>query len=95
MTIIGNTSQTVVIKWGFDYSQAARSQTQALTGFVPAEYGTGEYALSEFSNSSCISEVNINASGSGKLVQVGFEAEINGYAVSIQKVEIYTKDGRI
>ncbi len=95
MTVIGTTSQSVVVKWGFDYEQASRSQTAALSGFVPAEYGTGEYALSEFSSNSGISEISINASGAGKLVQIGFECEINGYAVSIQKIDIYTKDGRI
>ncbi|NCZ56110.1 MAG: hypothetical protein EBY86_05625, partial [Acidimicrobiia bacterium] len=32
--------------------------------------------------------------GEGKAVQTGYEAEINGYALSIQKIEIYAKQGK-
>jgi hypothetical protein len=35
------------------------------------------------------------ASGSGKIVQTGYEANINGSALSIQRIEIQTKDGKM
>ena len=35
------------------------------------------------------------ATGSGKVVQTGYEAEVNGYELSIQKIEILAKHGRI
>jgi hypothetical protein len=34
-------------------------------------------------------------SGSGKTVQTGYEVQINGYPVSIQKIEIQAKNGKL
>lgn len=33
--------------------------------------------------------------GAGKVVQTGYEADINGYPLSIQKLEIQAKNGKI
>jgi hypothetical protein len=35
------------------------------------------------------------ATGSGKVFQTGYEAEVNGFELSIQKIEILAKKGRI
>jgi hypothetical protein len=33
--------------------------------------------------------------GSGKVIQTGYEADINGSALSVQKIEIQAKNGKI
>jgi hypothetical protein len=33
--------------------------------------------------------------GAGKVIQTGYEADINGAALSIQKLEIQAKNGKI
>jgi hypothetical protein len=37
----------------------------------------------------------VNASGMGKIVQTGYETTINGTQLSIQKIEIQSKNGKI
>jgi hypothetical protein len=37
----------------------------------------------------------VQASGSGKIVQTGYESNINGSALSIQRIEIQSKDGKM
>jgi hypothetical protein len=39
--------------------------------------------------------LNVSASGAGKVVQTGYEADINGTALSIQKIEIQAKRGKV
>jgi len=39
--------------------------------------------------------LTVAASGSGKVVQTGYESNINGSALSIQKIEIQTKSGKM
>jgi len=42
-----------------------------------------------------IKTLDVNASGAGKIVQTGYETTINGTQLSIQKIEIQSKDGKI
>ena len=93
-TLFGAVNQTVTYKWGFDYVAKSRSE-QAIVGdsLVPAEYNAGEYGIAEFTNSLIIDTLTTNAGGAGKVIQVGLECEVNGYQLSIQRVDIYTKDG--
>ena len=93
-TIFGAVNQTVTYKWGFDYIGQSRSE-QATVGdsLIPAEYNAAEYGIAEYTNRLIIDEVVTNAGGTGKVVQVGIECEVNGYQLSIQRVDVYTKDG--
>ena len=49
----------------------------------------------EYSGGVVIDNVRVHASGSGAIMQVGIEADINGNALSIQKISLYLKTGRI
>jgi hypothetical protein len=40
-----------------------------------------------------IENVSVNSGGAGKVIQVGLEVEINGFEISIQRLDVYTKDG--
>jgi hypothetical protein len=37
----------------------------------------------------------VQTTGSGKVMQTGYEADINSSALSIQKLEVLAKNGRI
>jgi hypothetical protein len=39
--------------------------------------------------------LSTSASGSGKIVQTGYETNINGSPLSIQRIEIQSKDGKM
>lgn len=94
MTFFGMANQSVVYKWGFDYSSGTRSQSITLSGSgAIAEYGIAEYGIAEYNANLSINSVGTNTGGTGKVIQIGMECEINGQPVSIQRVDVYTKDG--
>ena len=95
VTCVGGSGIDLAIKWDFDYLYAYRSQTLTIQDQTVAEYGLGEYGSSQYSSGVVLDILSAQASGTGKVVQLGFEAEINGQQLSIQKVDILAKQGKI
>ena len=93
--VIGGSNQYLTIKWGFDYSGAYQSENIFIPTQVSYEYGTAEYAVADFTSGIPIKALTSNASSAGKIVQTGYEATINGTQLSIQKIEIQAKEGKI
>jgi hypothetical protein len=94
LTVIGGGAQVVTIKWGFDYSSDYNSSTIVLAGSTIYEYGIAEYGIAEYTNGIAIDVAKFNASGTGKTLQIGFESDINGYPLSVQKVDVAVKTGK-
>ena len=93
-TMVGVVNQVLTYKWGFDYVPQSRSEQVTIgKGATPAEYGIGEYGVAEYTTGVIIDTISVNSGGSGKVVQVGIEIDINSAAVSIQRLDVYTKDG--
>ena len=94
--ILGGQNQTIIFKWDADFSGTYRAATAQITGQLsPAEYGIAEYGIAEYGSSSYSATLGQNADGTGKLLQFGFEADIGSGLVSIQKIDIFTKNGRL
>jgi hypothetical protein len=94
MVVIGGGNQIIAVKWGFDYTNNYNSSVVTLGSITVAEYGTAEYGISEYSNGIALGTPKFNASGSGKVLQIGFESDINGSPLSIQKVDVAIKTGK-
>jgi len=94
ITIFGSLSQIFTYKWGFDYSSKTRSEQSGL-GLTsnPAEYGIDEYGIAEYNPSVVVDTIDSNVGGAGKVIQAGIEADVSGSQISIQRFDIYTKDG--
>ena len=97
--VIGGTNQFVTIKWGFDFSTNylstnAKIPTQKVAEYGIAEYGANVTVIAEYANGVALQVLSVPASGSGKIVQTGYESNINGTALSIQRIEIQSKDGK-
>ena len=92
--VVGGVGQDVALKYGFDYVNSYRSITKQLRTGSVYEYNIGEYAIAEFSSGLVLDEVNSNLGGSGSIMQLGFEADINSAPLSIQKIDIYVKAGK-
>jgi hypothetical protein len=58
------------------------------------EYNTAEYNIATYSNGIALDTAQVNAGGSGKVVQLGFEANINNAPLSIQKIDFGLKAGK-
>lgn len=95
MVILGAQNQDVVIKWGFDYNSGTGNETATLGEVLVSEYGVAEYGIGEYNSNLLINTVSVGGGGTGKVVQVGFESQMSSYAISIQKIDVYTKEGRL
>jgi hypothetical protein len=94
LVAIGGSAQAISFKWGFDYTSNYSTQVVALDTITVFEYGTGEYNIATYSNGIALDAAQVNAGGSGKVVQLGFEADINNAPLSIQKIDFGLKGGK-
>ena len=93
--VIGGSNQFLTINWGFDYSGSYRAENVYIPTTASYEYGTAEYNIAEYTSGVPIRTLTANASGAGKIVQTGYETTINNVSLSLQKIEIQAKDGKI
>jgi hypothetical protein len=99
VVVIGGSNQGFIIKWGYDFSGQYYSATLDIPVTTVAEYGTAEYGangvpVAYYSAGIQLSTLTAPASGFGNVVQTGYEVQINGSPISIQKIEIQAKDGK-
>ena len=94
LVVIGGGNQIISIKWGFDYTNNYNSSVLPLKSISVYEYGIAEYGIAQYTNGIALDTVKFNASGSGKVLQIGFESDINGSPLSIQKVDVAVKTGK-
>ena len=93
--IIGGT-QTLVFKWAFDFSDSFKSFQKTITyNSGGGEYGIAEYGEDEFGGSSLTFETDVPGSAQGQFIKVGVQTVINGYAVTLQNLQLFTKIGRL
>ena len=94
--VIGGVGQDVALKYGFDYVDSFRSITKTLaSGATVSEYNISEYNIAEYTSGLKLEEVKANLGGSGSILQLGFEADINQNPLSIQKIDVYIKSGKV
>ena len=94
MTFVGGNGADVIVKYGFDYSSSFVSRNVALGDITIAEYGVSEYNIGEYTAGVVFDNKKIQASGSGNVLQVGVETLVDGFEISIQKLDCYVKAGR-
>jgi len=90
--------QSAVVKWAFDFLQRFYAQSVIINpGTVnTALYNVSEYnTTAEYTTSVAATVADVNASGSGKTVQIAVEVQVSGYSLSLQKIDVYAKQGRL
>ena len=97
LVVIGGSDQAVIMKWGYDFTTNYSSAIAFIPGQANiAEYGVSENNMSaEYSGGIALQTLTTYPTGSGKIVQVGFESDIVGLPLSVQKIEIHAKQGKI
>lgn len=93
--LIGGAGQPVSVKWGFDYEENMYGTSIVLGGEAVSEYNIAEYGIGEYSDGVVIDDVYCMAGGHGEAVQLGMEVDINGTFLSIQRVDVYLKLGKV
>ncbi len=94
MTLVGGNGADLIVKYGFDYSPSFLSRSITLGNINIAEYGVAEYNIGEYTAGVVFDNKQINASGSGNVLQLGLEALVDGFEISLQKLDCYVKAGR-
>lgn len=95
-TLVGGSGQNLVLKVGYDYDDSYRSFPISITSQANAEFGVAEYnTTAEYTIGTLADTIRASVGGQGSVMQVGFEATINGTQLSIQKLDIYIKQGRV
>jgi hypothetical protein len=93
--VMGGTDQIVTVKWAYDYTGAFQSENIEITDQAVSYYGIGEYGIAYYTDGVALQTITAYPTGSGKVVQTGYETEVKGYSISIQKLELHAKTGRI
>ncbi len=95
VVVIGGSDQYVTIKWGYDFSGNYLAQSVLIPAQGVDFYDVAEYNISEYSPGTSLQTLTAYPTGSGKVVQTGYESDINGSPLSIQKIEIQAKNGKL
>jgi len=100
VTAIGSSTQGFTLKCGFDYTTNYFSFPFTLSQSAVSEYGIAEYGsnaatVAEYQSGISLERLDSSVAGSGSIVQLGIETTIDGALLSVQKLDIYTKQGRI
>jgi hypothetical protein len=91
---IGRNNQAITAKWAYNYEEVMEEATTNLKSEKVAEYGVDEYGIGEYSDGTVLDDIAVNTTGNGDTVQIGFEAEIDGIFVSMQKIDVFYKTGK-
>ena len=95
-TVIAPQGQDFIVKVGFDYTSNYTSYPFVLsTAGVRYEYKSAEYSLAEYSGGVLIENIKAPAGGQGIVLQVGVESNVNGAPISIQRLDVFIKLGRV
>jgi len=97
VVVIGGSNQFLTIKWGYDFRENYSAQNTKIPTQSIAEFGIGEYNTigTEYAGGISLQTLTAYPTGSGKVIQTGYEADIDGSPLSIQKIEILAKNGKI
>jgi hypothetical protein len=98
VVVIGGSNQYLTIKWGYDFRGNYFSSNQLIPSQAGASYyGVSEYNTtgSEYTGGTALQTLTAYPTGSGKVIQTGYEADINSIPLSIQKIEIHAKQGKM
>ena len=98
--VFGGSNQLVTLKWGYDftgnyYSSQVNIPTQTTAEYGIAEYGSNATTVAYYTSGIALTTIETNATSKGKIVQIGVEMDINNSQLSIQKIELQAKNGKI
>ncbi len=104
-TLVGANSATVFMKFAYDFGTSYRTTEFTVGNQQPAFFNVNEFhgdadpshnsnPLSEFTGGELTNQRSLNAVGSGTTVVVGLESDINGFALSLQEINLLALIGK-
>jgi hypothetical protein len=93
-TIVGANSATVFVKWSYDFEETFKTASYTVGNQDPAFFGVGEFGIGEFTGGSLTSRRVVNTTGDGTIITIGLEADINGFPLSLQEINVLALMGK-
>ena len=93
-TLIGANEETIFVKWAYDFDTTFTNYEISVGNQVPAYYGLSEYTVGTFTGGILTTKSTVNATGSGGVVTIGLEADIDGSQLSIQEINVLALIGK-
>ena len=93
-TIVGGNNADIILSWTYDFSIQANTSRFRVGSTNPAFFGVSEYTDAEYSLGDLISRKSLNCTGSGTVVSVGLQTEVNGNSISLQEMNVLALVGR-
>ena len=93
--VIGGAGQPFTIRSGVDFNSPSFNYELVIKDDGLYEWGIGEWGSMEWSSGINVDRVFTPANGAGKTIQILFEATINGAELSVQRLDLFVKTGRI
>jgi hypothetical protein len=93
-TLVGGNSLTVFVKWAYDLNTAYTSKEFTLGDQQPGFFGIDEFNVAEFTGGELTGRRVINATGSGSIITIGIETDINGFPLSLQEINVLALIGK-
>ena len=95
-TLIGANSTTVFLKWAYDFDTFYRTAEFSVGNQVTGFYNESEFNdVAEFTGGELTSRRAVNATGGGGVINIGLEADINGFALSLQEINVLVLKGKV
>lgn len=96
VVVFGGRGQEFIIKTGVDYKGVQFSYPFVIdTGLLWEWGGTAEWNIFEWSAQADVEKINTPVNGAGKALQIGFDTVVDGVEVSVQRLDLFVKTGRI
>ena len=92
--VVGANSSVLSLKWSYDLDSNFRSAAYQLGNQISAEFNLDEFAVGEFTGGELLSRRVTNATGDGSIITIGLEADINGFALSLQEINVLALIGK-
>jgi hypothetical protein len=94
-TIIGGAGSTTFVKTAWDYQGRSENTYKVLIAKVSkALFGSALFGSAKYAKGASIGAYTTNAGGAGRVLQLIFETEVFGEAISIQSIGLYMKIGK-
>ena len=95
VTTICGVGQQLIVNPSFDYASTKDDYTYTLTGSPVYEYNVAEYNVAKFSSGLATDNTKASIGGSGNIIQIELTADIIGFQLAFQKIDLFVKQGRI
>ena len=96
LTLFGAYGYKLNIDYGYDYKGVEYNTYKTVSLLnTPSEYGTAEFGIAKYGQGLTMTNLSTQLLGDGRVFQFTFRAWIDGYPMSIQQIDFFSKLGRL